>query len=205
MKYRWIAYDPDLSYYGHPFLPAGYNADDNNGDELNGAGTNWPVWPVMFDTFESLNLVVMNDEALDAFETACPDYIVAGMNNIITWPMQNPEMAARNLWSPLALADQSNVIVVPFAAREAKVRPELDTAVAARSDQTETIRGVSAALKVPAEQNNLSVPPQSDETKIRHERDTVTPRGDPAKTIASESDTATVPGENRTKTVRRKA
>ena len=47
------------SYYGHPILSAGYNSWDNNGDEVDGAGVNEPVWPVYFDTFEPLLVLII--------------------------------------------------------------------------------------------------------------------------------------------------
>ena len=83
-----VIIDPWLSYFGHPVLPAGYDADDHNGDDINGAGTNWPVWPQLFDTFVALEVILITEEMLDIFETGCPDYVVPCVSDTITFPQE---------------------------------------------------------------------------------------------------------------------
>lgn len=102
--------DPWLSYFGHPVLPAGYNADDNNGDEVDGAGTNWPIWPVLFDSFIGLRTIILTEEMMNIFDTTCPDYTVPATYNVITLPVENHEVVARNAWRELVLPGHSNTI-----------------------------------------------------------------------------------------------
>jgi len=78
--------DPWLSLYGHPQLPAGYDSWEHNGDEINGAGVNEPVWPYLFDTFVALEVLIINEEMMEIFVTGCPDYVVPGQPNTITFP-----------------------------------------------------------------------------------------------------------------------
>lgn len=128
------------SHFGHPILPAGYNADDNNGDEVDGAGTNWSIWPNLFDTFQGLKTLVITGDMMDVFETTCPDYIVPSVNNIITWPMENQQIAMLNVWRTYAVPAAGNVIVLQATPRETMIRPEPDTANIAQGDQSHTIR-----------------------------------------------------------------
>jgi hypothetical protein len=68
--------DPNLSYFGHPLLPCGFNADDLNGDDYDGPGTNWRVSPMLLDSFEAKDVVIITEEMLAIFE-GCADYVVA--------------------------------------------------------------------------------------------------------------------------------
>jgi hypothetical protein len=80
-----VKYDPNLSYFGHPQLPAGFNADPIDGDEVDGAGNNWPVWPVLVDTFELRRPLILTDESFEVFE-GCADLVIGCVNNTITLP-----------------------------------------------------------------------------------------------------------------------
>jgi len=80
--------DVYLNYFGHPLLPAGFNADDNNGDYVDGPGTNWPVWPVLFDTFVGIPIVILTQEMMDVFEDACPDYVAPCVSDTIVFPTE---------------------------------------------------------------------------------------------------------------------
>ena len=97
----------------HPVLPAGYNADDNNGDEVDGAGTNWAIWPLLYDTFETKYVLIVSEEMLGLFGTICADYTVPATPNVITFPAQNQEVQVRNVWSEQVLAPASNTITLP--------------------------------------------------------------------------------------------
>ena len=79
--------DPWLSHYGHPILPAGYNADDNNGDEVDGAGTNWPIWPYLFDAFIPLEVLIITPEMMDVFD-GCPDWVAPSAPNSFVAPAE---------------------------------------------------------------------------------------------------------------------
>jgi hypothetical protein len=70
-----------MTYPTHPFLPAGFNADEINGDETNGAGTNWPIGPLTFDSFEALRPLIVTQPMLAAFD-GCADYTVPGVNDL---------------------------------------------------------------------------------------------------------------------------
>ena len=61
----------------HPILPAGYNSWRIGGDEVDGAGVNEPVWPALFDTFTSFPLLIVDSDLLAAFNTECPDLVIA--------------------------------------------------------------------------------------------------------------------------------
>ena len=69
----------------HPILPAGFNSDDINGNEFNGAGTNWPVWPWMFDTFQGFVPLIITPEMMAVFLT-CPDVSFPHEPDTITFP-----------------------------------------------------------------------------------------------------------------------
>ena len=78
--------DPWLSYFGHPVLPTGYNSWETDGDDVNGSGVNEPVWPQLFDTFVSFEVIFITEEMLEIFETGCPDYVVPCVPDTIVFP-----------------------------------------------------------------------------------------------------------------------
>lgn len=106
----------------HPTLPAGYNADDNNGDEVDGAGTNWAIWPLLYDTFEAKYVLIVSEEMMGLFGTTCADYTVPPMSNVITFPAENQELYVRNVWSEQVLAPASDKIKLPAEQRTIMVR-----------------------------------------------------------------------------------
>jgi len=122
--------DPMLSYFGHPRLPAGFNADDNNGDEVDGAGTNWPVWPYLFDSFVPLEVLIITDEMLEIFD-GCPDYVVPGMTRDIP------------------IDPQPSVYVLPAVSAALNV-PTVETAI--------VIAATDNVIVFPARQNTLIIP-----------------------------------------------
>jgi len=74
-----------MSYHTHPILPCGFNADDINGDETNGAGTNWVVSPVLFDSFVGLTPLIMTSDMFAAFDE-CPDLTIPCENDTVVFP-----------------------------------------------------------------------------------------------------------------------
>ena len=78
--------DPYRSLYGHPLLPAGFNSAPNAGDEVDGAGLNMQQWPVLADSFEALEVLIITEEMLRFFETDCPDWIAPHDNNTVVFP-----------------------------------------------------------------------------------------------------------------------
>lgn len=79
--------DPLLAYFGHPILPAGYNSAPNDGDEIDGAGYNEPVWPVLFDAFVPLEVLIVTPEMLEVFE-GCADLVVPSIPNLVVVPVE---------------------------------------------------------------------------------------------------------------------
>jgi hypothetical protein len=72
----------------------GYNADALNGDEFNGAGTNWPTVPALLDSFEMLPPVVLTAAVLDGFND-CPDLVVACQSDTLTIRPQSDTVIVR--------------------------------------------------------------------------------------------------------------
>lgn len=122
MDYRWIADDPYRSYFGHPYLPAGYNSMAIGTDEVNAPGENWPVWPVYYDTFIGLEVVIMSDDMMQIFETGCPDYVVAYENSTSVLPREERTYVIRTDWGEQALQPQNNVLTFPREVRTQEVR-----------------------------------------------------------------------------------
>jgi len=113
--------DPYLSYFGHPRLPAGFNADDNNGDEVDGAGTNWPVWPYLFDSFIPLEVLIITPEMLEVFD-GCADYVIPRVATTIPVPAEPMmlalapppnELQIATVQSELVIVRHENLIVFP--------------------------------------------------------------------------------------------
>lgn len=80
--------DPWLSYFGHPILPAGYNSWENDGDEIDGAGVNEPIWPEFYDTVVIYGPIVLTSDMLGLFDTECPDYIPPCQDDTVTLPAE---------------------------------------------------------------------------------------------------------------------
>jgi hypothetical protein len=92
-----VSNDPNLSFYGHPVLPAGYNSWENNGDEIDGAGVNEPVWPAYFVSFETRDLMIINADLLQIFEDGCPDYVVPAVQDTIVFPREVETLVLRRV------------------------------------------------------------------------------------------------------------
>jgi hypothetical protein len=69
----------------HPIFNSGINADDYNGDEYDGAGTNWRISPMLFDSFEPKQPLILTDEMVAVFK-ACPDLILPCPDNLVHLP-----------------------------------------------------------------------------------------------------------------------
>jgi hypothetical protein len=76
--------DPLYGLYLHPAFPAGYNADDIAGDEVDGAGTNWAIWPEYFVSYEGLEPLLLLVEDIEAFADLCADYVVPCADDTLT-------------------------------------------------------------------------------------------------------------------------
>ena len=79
-------YDPLLSLYRNPQLYDGVNSTAINGDEANGAGVNEPIWPVLFDTFEPMQPIIITQEMLADFLSDCPDVTIPAETTTVFIP-----------------------------------------------------------------------------------------------------------------------
>jgi hypothetical protein len=124
----------------HPILPCGYNADDNNGDEVDGAGTNWPIWPVLFDTFEGLVPLIITDEMLEVFVTECSDIVFPDVSDQIALPFE--------LLTHMIPAEEQVLMIAG----------ESDRLVLSRQAQTQAIRGEKRDLAIAGVNDDLALP-----------------------------------------------
>lgn len=153
----------------HPILPCGFNADDNNGDEVDGAGTNWPIWPTYFDSFESKRVLILTDEMLEAFE-GCPDVIPEGEYVPAVFPAIDPVVPiSRDSWiTAFMVPPPANAIILQAASTVVQIVPDkwLDTIIipATRNDLT-VPHGVQEQTVIP--QDSWIVPPASVDTEAR--------------------------------------
>jgi hypothetical protein len=121
----------------HPYLPAGFNADDNNGDEVDGAGTNWNVWPVLFDTFESRRVLIVTQDMLDVFEEACPDFVPARIDTTQVFPPAERVIdIPSHGWRELAISGEGNTVMIRPAPRSRSISDDWgDQTLPAQGDQ----------------------------------------------------------------------
>jgi len=116
--------DPNLSYYGHPILPAGFDDWTINGTEFNAPGVNAQVWPDLFDSFIGLEVVIITEEMLDFFVTGCPDLVVAHVDNeVVMRGRMNAAVTPQP--SKVRVAGETTVVTFPMVA---------DTVQAAKPD-----------------------------------------------------------------------
>jgi hypothetical protein len=125
--------DPFSSPYGHPQLPSGYNADDLNGDEFNGPGTNWPIWPLVFDTYQGFTPLIITDEMLEVFE-GCADWIVPCPANLILMPTEGTWTTIGGTWPNITPPTMNNTIVFPHEVRELDIKQGNATITATGED-----------------------------------------------------------------------
>jgi hypothetical protein len=134
----------------HPILPAGYNADPNNGDEVDGAGTNWPIWASLFDTFMGLVPLIVTEEMLKVFETTCSDVSFAWEINSVQFPNEQMLETISDDWGTVMIEGESTTLVFPWEPRTQAPRSDKVVRIAGQSDtlvlpdaaDTEAIRKV---------------------------------------------------------------
>ena len=69
----------------HPYLFAGFNTAPNNGDEVDGAGVNYPpVSPHWVNTMTRIEILIITDEMLAIFDNGCPDLVIRHQPNSVT-------------------------------------------------------------------------------------------------------------------------
>lgn len=113
-------YDPFASYERHPILPAGINADDVNGDVHNGSGTNWPIWPVLFDTYEGFIPIIVTDEMEEVFD-GCADYVVPCIRDVVYINAEISFYTVGGTWPDIVPPAMSTRIVLPFEPRDTHI------------------------------------------------------------------------------------
>ena len=104
--------DPNLAYYGHPLLPAGFNSAPNDGDEIDGPGYNEPVWPEMFDSFISCDVVILTEEKLEVFD-GCPDWVALSVPDLVTIDTEGNYYAPAAVQEVYTVKFEEGVYVVP--------------------------------------------------------------------------------------------
>jgi hypothetical protein len=82
----------------------GYNADPNDGDEVNGGGTNWPVWPALVVTFEDHRVLLLGEEDYAPFTGERADVIV---------PCPDDSYDIKPVVTALVMPAQASTYVVP--------------------------------------------------------------------------------------------
>ncbi len=127
-------YDPFASADRHPVLPCGLNSTDMNGDEANGAGISFPIEPVMFDSYEGIEPIVLTQERLAVFDE-CPDLIFACPDNVSVLPGIQRVTELRGRWPVREIEGQPNTIVFPHVYSTKKIAKESNlVAVPAETD-----------------------------------------------------------------------
>jgi hypothetical protein len=79
----------------HPRLPAGFNSAPMNGDEIDGAGYNEPVWPYLFDAFVGFKPLLLDANDLAMFDTECPNYCVPRVDDTVCIPAEDDVIEVR--------------------------------------------------------------------------------------------------------------
>lgn len=90
--------DPQVSYFGHPRLFAGYNSWENDGDEVDGPGVNEAQWPAFLDSFIPLRVMVMTADMLAAFTSQCPDFTAPAEPHLYVTPHDDWSVTAGAPW-----------------------------------------------------------------------------------------------------------
>lgn len=144
-----MTWDPFASAYNHPELPAGFNSDDIDGDDFNGPGTNWPVWPLMFDSYEGLEPLVMNRERYEVFD-GCADYGVPMENNLITLGNEGKLYMVGGSWP---------MLVPPPINRRIVMLPETREKTIADDSETVVILGITETITLSSEVHEQEIEP----------------------------------------------
>ena len=131
----------------HPILPTGFNSWDINGDEVDGAGVNEPVWPTFFDSFVPLEVIFITEPMLDVFGTECPDLVVPHEEWIQLFPLAEFPLELKGPWPQII------------------VKPVADTIVWKGTDDTLVIQGRSPAWGI-APQRSTQVLPAGTDTRV---------------------------------------
>jgi hypothetical protein len=122
----------------HPLLFAGFNADPINGDEADGAGTNWPIWPLLFDSFIGLTPLIVSEEMLDVFDE-CPDVVIARVDNVALFAGEDRLILVGGGWPEWVLPATSSTLRFPWEQRGQTIGKVSATIAVDRSQDTITL------------------------------------------------------------------
>jgi hypothetical protein len=114
-------YDPFASAERHPQLPAGLNADDVNGDVIDGGGTNWPIWPMLFDAYEPERPIILDAEKLEVFD-GCPDFNVGAVPDCVLMPSEQMLIDIGGTWPDIVPPALQATIMIAHETAEQKIR-----------------------------------------------------------------------------------
>ena len=143
-------YDPFASAERHPQLPAGLNADDVNDDVIDGGGTNWPIWPMLFDTYQGFAPVIVTDEMQEVFD-GCADYTVGCVVDEFILPAAIGPYLVGGTWPDIVPPLMNNTIVIPWQPRELNI-PAPDSTIMPPGRPT----GISIAPEVNEQETRRS-------------------------------------------------
>ena len=70
----------------HPYLFAGFNTAPNNGDEVDGAGVNYPpISPNWFSSFTQIEILIITEEMMSIFVSDCADLVIGRPPDTVTF------------------------------------------------------------------------------------------------------------------------
>ena len=79
----------------HPDLFAGFNTAPNNGDEVDGAGVNYPpVSPNWVNTMTEIPILIVTEDLMQVFGE-CPDLVIPGEVDTIVFPSELETLVIR--------------------------------------------------------------------------------------------------------------
>lgn len=105
----------------HPYLPCGYNADSNNDDEVDGAGTNWPLEQLATDMTIYLTPLILTEEMLAVFD-GTPDLILPCEDMTLTYPHEDVAAVVRADFLDWFATPANNTIVFQPDRRNQKIK-----------------------------------------------------------------------------------
>jgi hypothetical protein len=103
-------YDPFAEPDRHPILPCGLNSVAMDGDEVNGAGINFAIWPMLFDTYEGFEPIVLTADKIAVFDE-CPDVKFGAPDNDNLIPNIERTTELRHRWIPQEIPGQNNTMM----------------------------------------------------------------------------------------------
>lgn len=136
-------------YEIHPQLPCGFDSSAINLDELNGAGLNWDVMPVRFDTFEALTVLILTEEMLALFDEH-PDLVLPCLPDTAVIRPQDAGIMIGDIWSTYFTSLQRPTYKVPGLQRTVHISNKWQAASANAPVSEATLKRGQRTVKVKA-------------------------------------------------------